>query len=61
GHALVNACAGGLTIVDNIVAGGASQSCVSQVQDLDPGFSDAANANFHTSNSSVASYGAYAN
>jgi hypothetical protein len=57
---LVNTCAPGLAIDDNIVDGAAAGDCVSGVVALDPMFADAAGGDFHPGDPSAAGYGAYA-
>ena len=54
----------GYTLTDNVVQGtvpsGASGNCISGSVSADPTFSDAVNGGFHTQNTAVSDYGAYA-
>ncbi|HEY4058473.1 MAG TPA: right-handed parallel beta-helix repeat-containing protein [Kofleriaceae bacterium] len=59
-HQLLNECDGPLTLDDNVVMGTAAGACVTNTMAVAPGFTDAANGDFHTSNAAVAAYGAYA-
>ncbi len=59
-RALINTCAGAITLDDNAVMGPVSGACVTNTVVADPQFVDAANGDFHPGNTAVAAYGAYA-
>ena len=57
---LINTCAAGLAVTDNLVHGDATGGCVSGTVDVDPGFVDAAAGDFHPTAAAAQAYGAYA-